>query len=167
MEYLVLCDASIILGFHDGSATEITDDRITQATTPLIGERLRDIRAQRGSVTGDDVRHARRAAIEQTRNRDGGFWCCHTDPRAAFAAIHGQVERSILRTIVAASDGATRGHRLLGIHAPRDLVAAVDTGDSAAVIAQIRHAERESHALDEQGFKRHDDATLIAATFNR
>ena len=46
-------------------------------------------------------------------------------------------------------------------------VAAVGTGDSAAVIASIRDAERESYPLDEQGFKQHDDATLIAATFDR
>lgn len=166
VEYLVLCDASIILGFQDGSATEVTDDRITRATTPLVEEQLRGIRVQRGFVTADDVRHARRVAVEQTRNRDGGFWCCHTDPGAAFAAIHGQVERGTLRAIVAASDGATRGHQILGLQTPRDLVAAARTGDSAAVIASIRHAERESHALDEQGFKQHDDATLIAATFN-
>lgn len=88
-------------------------------------------------------------------------------PPAAFTAIHGEVERETLCAIVAASDGATRGHQLLGIQSPRDLVAAVGTGGSAAVIAAIRYAERESHALEEQGFKQHDDATLIAATFDR
>ncbi|HXH79947.1 MAG TPA: hypothetical protein VNJ48_15715, partial [Nocardioides sp.] len=102
VEYLVLCDASIVLGFKDGAAAEVTDDRITHATTPLIEEQLRRIRSQRGSITGADVRQARRTAVEQTRNRDGGFWCCHTDPRAAAAAIHGQVERGTLRAIVAA-----------------------------------------------------------------
>lgn len=167
VEYLVLCDASIVLGFQDGAATEVTDDRITLATTPLVDEQLRGIRAQRGFVTSDDVRHARRTAVERLRNRDGGFWCCHTDPEVAFAAIHGAVERGTLRAIVAASDGATRGHQILGIQSTRDLVAAVCTGDSASVISSIRHAERESHTLDERGFKRHDDATLVAATFDR
>lgn len=167
VEYLVLCDASIILGFREGSATEITDDRITRATTPLVEQQLRGIRVQGGFVTADDVRHARRVAVEQTRNRDGGFWCCHTDPVAAFAASHGQVERGALSAIVAASDGATRGHQLLGTQSPRDLVATVGAGNSAGVIASIRRAERESQALSEQGFKQHDDATLVAATFDR
>lgn len=167
VEYLVLCDASIILGFRDGSATEVTDDRITRATTPLVEEQLRGIRVHGGFVTAADARRARRVAVEQTRNRDGGFWCCQTDPGAAFAAIHGEVERGALSAVVAASDGATRGHQLLGTQSPRDLVAAVRTGRSAGVIASIRRAERESHALSEQGFKQHDDATLVAAILDR
>lgn len=165
VEYLVLCDAAIILSFQDGSATEVTDDRITYATTPLIEEQLSRIRTERGSVTAADVRHARRGAVERTRNCDGGFWCCHTNPEAAAAAIHGQIERGNLRAIVAASDGATRGYQFLGIQTPCDVAAAVGTGESAAVIASIRHAERVHTALIEQGYKQHDDATLVAATF--
>ena len=171
VEYLVLCDASIVLGFRDGSTTEVTDDRITQATTPLVEEQLSRIRARRGSVTAADVRHARRTAVEQARNRADGFWCCHTDPQAAFTAVQGQVERGTLHAIAAASDGATRGYQLLGIHSPRDLLAgscsAQPTTDPRAAIAAIRDAERKDHALHEQGLKQHDDATLVTTTFDR
>ena len=165
VEYLVLCDASIVLGFEDGSATEVTDDRVTQVTAPLISEQLSRILGQKGSVTSADARHARRVAVEQTRNRDGGFWCCHTDPQAAAAAIHGHVERGALRGIVAASDGATRGYQILGIHTPGEVVAAVGRGESATVIEAIRNAELAHPTLAAQGFKRHDDATLVGATF--
>lgn len=166
VEYLVLCDSSLVLAFRDGVVTEVTDDRITKAAGPLIEEQLQGIRNQQGSVTGVDVRRARRAAVERTRNRVGGFWCCHTDPKAASAALHGRVQRDRLRAIAAASDGATRGYQLLGIQPPRDLVATADADEVAAVIAAIRNAERGDRTLAAQGRKQHDDATIVAATFH-
>jgi hypothetical protein len=166
VEYLVLCDASIVLAFRDGSVAEVTGDRITRVTEPAIDEYLLAVRRNGGVVTADELRTVRRAAVEQARNRAGGFWCCHVDPAAAFEAIQGRVQRDALHTVVAASDGATRGHQLLGTHTPRDLAAAAGSGDLAAVIESIRRAEDGTDRLVQQGIKRHDDATVAAATFD-
>lgn len=166
VEYLVLCDASVVLAFHDGSVLEVTDNRITSATEPVIDRYLRDVQRS-GAVTPDDRRAARRAAVEQTRNRDGGFWCCHTDPAAALAAIHGRVKRDALRAVVAASDGATRGYHLLGIHPPAALTTAAGPDDLNALIESIRHAEELTGELIQQAIKQHDDATIVLANFDQ
>lgn len=166
VEYLVLCDASVVLAFRDGSVAEVTDDRISRATQPVIDQFLRDVSRNSGVITTDDKRSARLAAVEQTRNREGGFWCCHTDPAAAFAAIHDRTDRDILRAVVAASDGATRGYQVLGIHTPAALTSAAGSDDLTALIASIRDAEERNGVLVQQAIKQHDDATIVAATFD-
>lgn len=167
VEYLVLCDASIVLAFRDGTVTEVTDDRIAHATEPVIDQYLRDVQRRNGVVTPGDKRAARRAAVEQTRNREGGFWSCHTDPAAAVAAIHGRASRDGLRAIAAASDGATRGCQLLGIHTPDALTSARGKDDLDALIASIRHTEALNEELGPQAIKQHDDATVAVANFDQ
>jgi hypothetical protein len=169
VEYLVLCDASILLAFHDGSVTEVTDDRMARVTQPLIDEQLRRVTGNTGVArvaTPSQVRAARRAAVEQMRNRADGFWCAHSDPEAASAAIHGEVPRSTVSAIVALSDGAARGYQLLGIQTPRDLVPTADGDYLQTVIAAIREAERCDDTLGERALKTHDDATIVAMHFD-
>lgn len=145
VEYLVLCDASIIVSHVDGTVAEITDDRISRVIASLAGDRA-----------------ARREAVERNRNRAGGFWCCQTDPSAASEAICGRLGRGAVRAVIAASDGATRGYQLLRAHTVDGLADSVLAGDSAAVIDAIREAERGDETLLSRVIKQHDDATLVA-----
>lgn len=159
IEYLVLCDASVILALRDGTVHEVTDDRIAVVTAPLIDVH-RTTPAHRHAV--DELRTARRAAVERTRNQPGGFWCCHTDPAAADEAIYGQVGRDTVLAVIAASDGATRGHQLLNALPIRELAHAVLSGDAPSVVERIRRAERMDDSLKTRAIKQHDDATLVA-----
>lgn len=167
IEYLVLCDASIILSLQDGTTTEITDNRISHVTEPLIAERTAAIRSRCGVVTPDDVRTARRTSVEQTRNRDGGFWCCHIEPAAAFEAITGRVDRRETCAVIAASDGATRGHQILHTFSLAEFAHAVVVGDASGLIRSIRDAECHDVQLASRAMKRHDDATLVALVLDR
>ncbi|RNI25320.1 protein phosphatase 2C domain-containing protein [Flexivirga caeni] len=163
VEYLVLGDASVILSDPAGGVSEVTDDRLATVTAPIIASHLRD-RAARGlTTTPDDLREARRAAVELTRNTSGGFWCCHHDPAAADHAIVGTLCRTDVASLVAASDGATRGYQLLGIHTVQDVARLAANGDGDEVIAEIRAEEERTDRLTDQGMKKDDDATLVAA----
>ncbi len=163
----MLCDASIILSLQDGTTTEITDNRISHETEPLIAERTAAIRSRCGVVTPDDVRTARRTSVEQTRNRDGGFWCCHTEPAAAFEAITGRVDRRETCAVIAASDGATRGHQILHTFSLAEFAHAAVGGDAPGVIRSIRDAECHDVQLASRAMKLHDDATLVALVLDQ
>lgn len=163
VQYLVLCDASIILKHSDGRVEEITDNRLEQVTAPLIKQFLE-------SSTECDLpqrlRIARRQAVEATRNRPSGFWCCHTDPAAAGQASYGELPVHQVAGIIAASDGGTRGYQLLGLHSLTqfaDQILARPTNLSSIGRA-IRAAEtRQTAALRAGANKIHDDLTIAAA----
>jgi protein phosphatase 2C-like protein len=163
VEYLTLCDASVLVLGADGGVHEVTDDRIESATRPLIDARLEAKQAAGGSVSFTDVRDARREAVEATRNTDEGFWCVQDDPRAAYRAVHGRLARKDVHGIVAASDGATRAYRLLATHSVDEFAHDVLDGAVVAVAQEVREAE-ESHptTLTADGLKPHDDLTVVA-----
>lgn len=167
VEYLVLGDASIIVTGCDGGVREVTDNRLATVTEPIIATSMRD-RAARGLPTSpDDRREARRAAVELTRNTAGGFWCCHHDPAAADQAIVETPRRDQVASLIAASDGATRGYQVLDIHTVDDVARLVADGRGDAVIAAIRAEEHRTRRLTDQGMKKHDDATLVVTTMVR
>jgi hypothetical protein len=161
VEYLVLCDASIILSRRDRTVAELTDDRIARVTARITEEHTKQAQARGDALASDDLRAARRAAVEGARNRPGGFWCCQTDPNAASEAMAGQADPDAVRAVLAASDGATRGHQLLHVLPVTELVQAVIDGEAATAIETIRLAERRDTTLAPRGIKQHDDATLV------
>ncbi|MFC6704113.1 protein phosphatase 2C domain-containing protein [Flexivirga alba] len=164
VEYLVLGDASIILTGPGGDVSEVTDDRLATVTEPIIASRVRH-RVARGLATApNDLREARRAAVEMTRNKAAGFWCCHHEPAAAGHAIVRTLARAQVASLVAASDGATRGYQLLGIHTVQDVARLAANGAGKTVIGAIRAEEQRTRLLTDQGMKKHDDATLVAIT---
>lgn len=157
VEHLVLCDASIVLVRRDGSAREITDDRITAA----VQTRAEALASAAGIATATG--EMRFAALDAARNVGGGFWCAHVDPDAAQHALTGRTPIEELRAVVAASDGATRGFQLVGAHTLHDFAALAADGDLAQIAADVRTAE------DARGVppftKPHDDIALVVARF--
>lgn len=153
VEHLVLCDASIVLIGLRG-VQEITDDRVNTAVRRKADELL---------AAGEfaQIRAARFAALDRMRNVEGGFWCCQTEPEAARHALVGRTRVAELRAMVAASDGATRGYQLLGVHSLDRFGELVAQGRLAQIAREIRTAE------DRDGVpeltKPHDDIALAAA----
>jgi hypothetical protein len=158
LEYLVLCDASLVLVDHQGTAGEVTDRRLQD---------LLDALGSPGSTNGagdrDQVRTFRRAAVEAARNKPGGFWCVHTDPAAAAEALTGDVPLADLGGVLACSDGAARAYDLLHTHTLDEFAATVLRGDGDVLAARIRSAETElAQDLRLHGIKTHDDLTIVA-----
>jgi hypothetical protein len=159
VEYLVLCDASAVVLLGDG-AVEITDGRMAQ----LIAGRLAAA-AGSGPLTASAILDVRRAALDASRNVEGGFWCCHTDPAAAEQALTGSYPRSEIVGLAIASDGATRGYQSLGVHTVEQLVSRAILGEGGTLIGEIRAAERQQRQrLLDSATKVHDDATIVALT---
>ncbi|MFD5213247.1 protein phosphatase 2C domain-containing protein [Microbacterium sp. NPDC058345] len=154
VEHLVLSDASIVLIGADGTVQEVTDDRINDAVQRRSAELL-----EGGAFS--QAAAARFAALDQTRNVEGGFWCCHTDPDAARHAFTGRTPIRDLRGIVAASDGGTRGYQLLGAHSLERFGELAGRGDLARIAQEIRAAE-DAHGVP-PFTKPHDDIALVAA----
>lgn len=157
VEHLVLCDASVVLSFADGTAHEVTDDRIT-AAVQTRAEAL-------ASAAGLPVATAemRFAALDAARNVDDGFWCAHIDPDSARHALTGRTPIGELRSVVAASDGATRGFQLVEAHTLHDFAALAADGDLARIATEIRAAEN-AHGVPPFA-KPHDDIALVLARF--
>ena len=164
LEYLVLCDSSLLLSFTDGRHLEVTDDRLNQVVEPWAEAALAK-RAQSGlSISPHDFRAAPRQAVEALRNTPEGFWCCHNDPAAADEALQGSIPLAALRGVVLATDGATRGIHLLGSHTLEETIEAALSGTPDELLGQIRAAEdAQAQSLTLQAVKVHDDATLVSA----
>lgn len=154
IEHLVLCDASVVLVFSNGSVTEVTDDRLDRA-----------VRAAEDGITDPAERLSRRLdAMHLTRNVTDGWWCCQQDPAAAFESLTGFHERRDLRGIIVASDGATRGHQGLDTIRLRDFASAVLAGDARRLAAGIRAVEDARAAqLRATATKVHDDLSVAWA----
>jgi len=157
VEHLVLSDASVVLIFADGTAREVTDDRIT-AAAPTRAESL-------AAAAGIPVATAemRFAALDAVRNVEGGFWCAHVDPDAARHALTGRTPIRQLRAVVAASDGATRGFQLVGAHTLQDFADLAANEDLPRIAAEIRDAEN-AHGVP-PFTKPHDDIGMVAIRF--
>ena len=162
VDYLVLCDASAVFLTAHG-AVEVTDDRLTA----LTAQHLDRVAATAGSgrLTASEILDSRRAVLDAWRNVEGGFWCCQTDPAAADHALHGSRPLSELAGIVIATDGATRGYQSLAVHTVDQFVRRAVSGEGAALLDEIRAAERQQRQrLHDGALKLHDDATLVALT---
>ena len=162
LEYLVLCDASVVLVDRDQRAVEITDrrlQRVLEATATVEGSRTDDV-----VRAGAAVRATRRRALETARNRLGGFWCVHTDPAAALHAVHGDVAIDDHVGVLVCSDGATRGYDLLQTHTIDQFTREALSGKRQDLAAIIRAGEtQQAEQLRGRGLKVHDDLTLVAA----
>ncbi|MFE6997289.1 hypothetical protein ACFVAE_15090 [Microbacterium sp. NPDC057659] len=158
VEHLVLCDASVVLAHRDGTAMEVTDDRINLAVARRAAELLGD-----GAHTHADIAAARFRALDETRNVEGGFWCAQTDPDAAQHALTGRTPIAELAAIVASSDGGTRGFQLVGAHSLERFAELAIAGRLAEIAGEIRAAEDAKH--DWVFAKPHDDIALVAQRF--
>lgn len=158
LEYLVLCDASLLVVTARGRTEQITDGRLEAAV-----ERAMSDPAVRNEVR---PRAAARRRVEAERNRRGGWWCVGDDPAAADEALTGVLPPDGLVGVVACSDGATRAFALLGVDTVEGLAARCLRGDAETAVAAIRRAERSREdALRAEGAKPHDDLTIVARSF--
>ncbi len=151
LEYLVLCDASLVLVDRRDHSVEVTDRRL---------QRVLDAAADQD--TGD-IRAAQRQAVEAHRNRPDGFWCVHHDPVAAEHALHGEVAIEDLSGVIACSDGGARAYDLLGTHTLDQFARESLSGALQTMADSIRSAETQrAELLDARGLKVHDDLTIAA-----
>ncbi len=161
VEYIVLCDASIVLVEHHGHSIEITDHRLDQ----VLG-RVAPVEAKTSTSGGDRLLASRRLAVEAARNKDGGFWCVHTEPDAAAEAIQGAVPLAGLAGVLALSDGAARAYDLLNTRALDEFASDALAGHLRALSDDIRAEEvRRAEVLRGQGLKVHDDFSVVAQPF--
>jgi hypothetical protein len=113
-------------------------------------------------LDGAGVRAARLRAVERTRNRPGGFWCCHYDPSVAREALTASYYTREVDTVVLASDGGTHGVDL-GVQELEELVDLAATARHDELCGEARAAERvRIDRLTEVGEKAHDDLTVVS-----
>jgi hypothetical protein len=149
LEHLVLSDAAVVVD---------TGEHVRLVTDNRAGQVSRRLRTEGVRPTGPVVR--------ARRNRPGGYWVAAERSEAAYEALTGDTPLSGVRTVVVATDGATRLVDTLGWGDWRSGIAALreDGAGPVAWIARTRAAEREEAARppDERRFsgKVHDDATL-------
>ncbi len=136
VDYLVLCDSTLVLTDRAGRISRtVTDDRTT---------------AMRGLT---------RAAVAERRNQPGGFWVASTDPAAAGEALTGTVGTDTVSSALVCTDGVSRLVDAYGWnwselveHEPRDLV------------RLVRAAETRS-GPPAGSRKQHDDATVARCRY--
>lgn len=164
LEYLVLCDSSILLSFIDGRYLEVTDDRISQVIEPWIEMALAQDSRSDSLSSPQELLVLRGKALDALRNTSDGFWCCQFDPAAADEALVGYIPLHELRGAVLATDGVTRGIHLLGSHTLDGVVEAALSNEHDQLLEQIRAAEvDQTETLIARAIKVHDDATLVSA----
>lgn len=164
LEYLVLCDSSILLSFADGSFLEVTDDRMSRVVEPWIEAALAQGSRTDLLISPQELLAVRGEALDTLRNTSNGFWCTQNHPAAADEALEGSIPLHELRGVVLATDGVTRGIHLLGSHTLEAIVEAALSDGHNQLLEQIRAAEddqRETLAM--HAIKVHDDATLVSA----
>lgn len=146
VEYLNLCDASLLYQLSDGSVERITTPGVLQKVDTRI-QRLRHLaQSPESSVTASDVE----SYIRQTRqhaNTPGGYWVAQQNPIAALFATTGVIDRSRSETIVLHSDGVDP---IVELHEEfsqwSDMLSFATAEGADAVIGALRQAEAEAEA---------------------
>ena len=137
IEYLVLGDSPVIFQTST-SITVVADDRV---------DRLQP-----------SGRPYTRAVVRSKRNVAEGFWVASTNPKAAYEAISGTVDRPTRMALL--TDGVTR---LIGRYGYewQDIFSILDRDGPAGLIRQVREAELKSPPPAHGSGKQHDDATAV------
>ncbi|MCX4764937.1 hypothetical protein OG562_28995 [Streptomyces sp. NBC_01275] len=143
VEYLMLCDSTLLLASPDGVVTPVHDDRLAR----LPRARLRS-----------------NAVVDATlRNKEGGFFTAAADPSVAARAVTGTVPRADVAALAGLSDGATRWVETFRRGDWTDLFALLREEGPAAAVRRVRELERADS--EERAFlgraKTHDDATAV------
>jgi hypothetical protein len=81
LEYLALCDSSLLLSFTDGRHLEVTDDRQSQTFEPW-SEAAPTRRSKGGlSISPHDFGAPSRDEVKSLCNTSEGFWCADPHTR--------------------------------------------------------------------------------------
>ncbi|MEU5914584.1 protein phosphatase 2C domain-containing protein [Micromonospora sp. NPDC047527] len=138
VDYLVLCDSSVVFENGDG-LTVVHDDRTD--TLPAYD----------------------RHTVGRLRNQQGGFWVASTDPAAAAEAVTGSVASSGLRRLLLCTDGVSRLTEFFQL-TWADVFGIAERSGPRAVIDAVREYEASRPELlvrtGRGPVKQHDDATL-------
>lgn len=167
VEYLVLCDARLVLD-HGNVVEVVTDDRFAKVIAEARRKAFDDM-----SAIGSQDHSARLLQAVRIRhqlvNREGGYWVAAADPTAAahavtgIASVHGShgVRRAALLT-----DGAADLVERYSVLDWPGLLNLAETSGPTEVIRAVRQAEdADPSGQDKPRFKRHDDATIALCTF--
>jgi hypothetical protein len=140
VDYLVLCDSTLVLTGRNGEILRaLTDDRTT---------------AMRGLA---------RPEVAERRNHPGGFWVASTDPDAAGHALTGTLPKTEVGSAFACTDGVSRLVDHFGYNW-RQVVDLATDGPLREVISAVRTAESSCPPLGTR--KQHDDATAALCLFH-
>jgi hypothetical protein len=164
VEYLVLCDARLVLDRGD-TVEVISDGRFAE----VIAEARRNAFNDMSAIDSDDHTERVLRAVHirhQLVNREGGYWIAAANPDAAKHAVTGSavgVRRAALLT-----DGAADAVERYGALDWPGLLTLAETSEPEEVIRVVRKAEdADPEGQDTPRFKRHDDATIALCTFER
>jgi hypothetical protein len=161
VEYLILCDSTLILD-HGERIAVVTDNRFHEVITELHREAL---------APGAAVGAVKAVTVEKWHytNQENGYWIAAADPRAAYNAVVGtapltgpdRVRRAALLT-----DGASAAVDQFKLFHWNGLLDVLTTAGPTQLIHQVRAAEF-ADQLDDQRprYKRHDDATAAVCQF--
>jgi hypothetical protein len=158
-DWLVLSDSPLVLD-RNGTIDAITDHRLNRVSAPD---------GQGGAPIGGAKHQARRLArIEAQRlhrNQPGGYWLAAATPEAARRALTGSAPLTGADRLTRAAlltDGASRAVEIFGLYDWSELLQRADEHGPAAVIADVRAAERaDTSGQDHPRSKAHDDATAL------
>ncbi|NUT34049.1 MAG: hypothetical protein HOV79_13360 [Hamadaea sp.] len=158
VDYLVLCDATLVIESEGGDILTVTDDRFQQVLARLH---------QRTTAlhTVDDALSVNRGYTPgkwEYINREGGYWIAAADPSAAAHAITGTLARegeASPSRIALLSDGAACAVDSLGILTWAGLFKVLSEDGPSELIRQVRDAERTRQSAGHITGKPHDDAT--------
>jgi hypothetical protein len=140
VDYLVLCDSTLVLVGPSGEILRaVTDDRTA---------------AMRGLS---------RAEIVARRNHAGGFWVASTDPGAARESLTGTLPREAVGSALACTDGVSRLVEYFGYSWP-EAVEMATAGSPRDLLRAVRAAEASGPPPGVR--KKHDDATAALCLFS-
>ncbi|WP_062439023.1 hypothetical protein [Herbidospora daliensis] len=150
LDHLVLGDAVIALDRLTGPPIVTTDPRevtISRAYESRLA----------ATTPGSDEHHRLLAELRAHRNQPGGFWVAKDNPRAADEAVTGRHPTADLSAAALLSNGASRIVDHFALTDWPQTLAILSTRGPAAVIGQVRQAEKR-HATEP------DDATIAYCT---
>ncbi len=143
VEYLVLCDATLLLASPGGTVSPVRDERLALLPRALL----------RSAATVDGT----------LRNKEGGFFTAAADPAVADRAVAGSVPRTEVVALAALSDGATRWTETFREGDWTSLFTLVREDGPRALVEKVRvleDADATARAHLGNG-KTHDDATAV------
>ncbi|MFI6073826.1 protein phosphatase 2C domain-containing protein [Actinoplanes sp. NPDC051343] len=157
LEHLVLADSVLVVRQRGGCEQVICDTREADAARPF-----RDAMTSvpHGTPMHEEARRVFMSKIRDFRNKPGGFWVAAANPAAAYEALLGHHPIDQVQDFALLSDGASRMVDRFNLATWTDTLALLDDQGPAALIAEVRAAERS----DPEGTrwprgKTYDDAT--------
>lgn len=168
LEYLILCDNSLIIDTGTETAL-LVDDRFARAVQQIRTDYLV------GDVPIGSEAHQARVRAASTRKREltntpGGYWIAAANPEAAEHAVTGRLPlrgQGAVRRAVLLTDGASCAVDVFGLYDWNTLLDLVTDRGPQELIRQVRLAETadfDGHA--QPRFKSHDDATVALCLFD-